>query len=207
MVSTRIQPVAIGAFDAQLQALHEPGASAAIWARTPDAALLNEVQALLNDPVFGQVSLTAAADQVAEGLAATGQMEQYPALRADMSRLAALFSDLTQSPAVRISLSRVKDDMCRKFHTDVTDYRLLCGYAGPGTLYVAPDTLPQPLPEDFEPAAWSQLESGHVMIFRGALSATAACPALLHRSPTLSDTAAERLLLRIDTNQFGWHSH
>ena len=95
--------------------------------------------------------------------------------------------------------------MCRKFHTDVNDLRMLCTYLGPGTLWVPDEAIDldasyargngKDIVIDLEKV--EQVGTGDVVILKGALYPEA--NAILHRSPTIEENGEKRLLLRIDT--------
>ena len=93
--------------------------------------------------------------------------------------------------------------MCRKFHTDVNDLRMLCTYVGQGTLWLPDEAVKNEeyrtrrdeivIDEDLI----QQALTGDVLILKGALYPEA--NAVIHRSPTIEETNERRLLLRIDT--------
>jgi hypothetical protein len=170
------------------------GASAAIWQRALRPDLASDVARLLASP-FKELKTTAGQAGLASELAPA--LAAYPALLADVLGLVGQFTALAQTSEVRLWLAAVNSDMCRKFHTDITDFRLLCTYAGGGTYYVRPEHAPAKDKEP-DPAQVEQLRPGEVMIFRGAMAATDECPPLLHRSPPAQGDG--RLLLRLDTN-------
>jgi hypothetical protein len=170
------------------------GASAAIWQRALRPNLASDVARLLASP-FKELKITAGQAGLASELAPA--LSAYPALLADVLDLVGQFTGLTQTSEVRLWLAAVNSDMCRKFHTDITDFRLLCTYAGSGTYYVRPGHAPAK-GQELGPAQVEQLRPGEVMIFRGAMAATDKCPPLLHRSPPAQ--GGSRLLLRLDTN-------
>jgi hypothetical protein len=115
-----------------------------------------------------------------------------PHLAQDIQTNVALFAEATGCRQVDMQLSAVAEDMCRRFHTDRVDFRLLCSYAGVGTQFVLPENAPECV-DSVSETAIQQLGIGDVMLFRGALSASEALPALLHK------LNIKRLLLRLDT--------
>ncbi len=95
--------------------------------------------------------------------------------------------------------------MCRKFHTDINDLRLLCTYAGPGTLWVAEDENNRDYDEEhIGEVRIHQADTGDILILKGALYPKG--KPVVHGSPTIEETdgkrLCERLLLRLDTNSF-----
>ncbi|GEM_PF-4537585 len=183
-----------------LHQIHQ--ASAAIWHRPLSENLAEEVAHLLASS-FTEIKIAGQVDKLVAHL--RQQLPYFPLLCQDIDQLIRDFRAVVHADNIRFSLVAVSSDMCRKFHTDVIDFRLLCSYAGVATLYVAPENAPG---GDVEPAAASveQLAVGDVMIFRGAMSATDDCPPLLHKSPSAQKLGLKRLLLRLDTNDRDWFS-
>ena len=82
--------------------------------------------------------------------------------------------------------------MCRKFHADYNQLRLLCTYLSQGTLWLT-DNLQKDilLKDDIQ-----QLDTGDVAILKGEL-----CPnakPVFHGSPEIESSNEKRLLLRVD---------
>ena len=129
-------------------------------------------------------------------------------LLADITRLVQLFENTTKPNSLRILLTTVSTNMCRKFHTDINDLRMLCTYVGPGTLWL-PDELvdykalqrrgdDQAVIKD--PQQIQQVRTGDVVFLKGALYPEA--NPILHRSPSIEKKGEQRLLLRIDSDEF-----
>ena len=131
-----------------------------------------------------------------------------PSLFADVSELLRLFAQTTQASSFRLMLATISNNMCRKFHTDVNNLRLLCTYIGPGTLWVPDEAIDhqasqargnnQEIVMDLQQI--QQVRTGSVAILKGALYPDG--NPVLHRSPSIEEDGARRLLLRIDTNEF-----
>ena len=62
--------------------------------------------------------------------------DTYPLIIQDIKELLYLFKKITATNGFRLYLATVNTNMCRKFHTDVNDLRMLCTYSGPGTLWL-----------------------------------------------------------------------
>ena len=96
--------------------------------------------------------------------------------------------------------------MCRKFHTDINDLRLLCTYVGPGTLWLPDEAIDRNMLTAstqellIEEQHIQQVATGDVVLLKGALFENS--NPILHRSPAIEASGATRFLLRIDTNQF-----
>lgn len=125
----------------------------------------------------------------------------------DISKLLSLFKKTTQASAFRLLLASVSTNMCRKFHTDINDLRLLCTYIGQGTLWLPDDAVnykalqARKKEEEIVLDGWQiqQANTGDVVILKGALYEES--KPILHRSPTIEKSGEKRLLLRIDTNE------
>ena len=143
------------------------------------------------------------------------QLEQYfsdlqpqcDSLLHDIKSLLQVFKEITQSTKFRLALSTIGTNMCRKFHTDINNLRLLCTYYGPGTLWLPDEAVDhQKLrakdDEDIVLAGWQiqQVKTGNVAILKGALYEQS--NPILHRSPAIEKKGDKRLLLRIDTQEF-----
>lgn len=126
----------------------------------------------------------------------------------DISKLLRLFVRTTQASSFRLLLTTVSTNMCRKFHTDVNDLRLLCTYMGPGTLWLPDEAIDHKASQArrnkqeivLDPDQIQQVRTGDVVILKGALYPDA--NPILHRSPSIEKNGEKRLLLRIDTNEF-----
>ena len=130
---------------------------------------------------------------------------------ADVSHLLQLFSTVSGADSFRLFLGTVNTNMCRKFHTDINDLRMLCTYSGPGTLWLKEESVNRNMlglsssqEEDIvvDENAIQQAETGSVLILKGAIYPKKGTKAAVHRSPIIEETGERRLLLRIDTNEF-----
>ncbi|MCU0444523.1 MAG: DUF1826 domain-containing protein [Microscillaceae bacterium] len=185
-----------------LAQIHE--ASAVIWQRNLSAKLQTDITQLLNQADFSKIYFKESVADVIWQLFDNQILRQLPDLQADIIQLVEQFAKITQATQIRFELSAISSDMCRKFHTDVTDYRLLCSYAGVGTYFVAPEDLSGKLTDNPPSELIQQTALGEVLIFRGAMAATAESPALLHKSPPAQQLGIKRLLLRLDTEGMDW---
>ena len=126
----------------------------------------------------------------------------------DISELLKLFEATTKASAFRLLFTTVSTNMCRRFHSDINDLRLLCTYIGPGTLWVPDEAINQKAIQNGgdneeivkDEKKIQQVSTGDVVFLKGALFPDA--NPILHRSPTIEKNGEKRLLLRIDTNEF-----
>lgn len=129
------------------------------------------------------------------------------ALLDDILEVLQLFEKSTEISSFRLLLATVSTNMCRRFHTDINDLRLLCTYAGPGTLWLPNEAVNQKAYQGgrgnvdivADENLIQQAQTGDVVILKGALYPDA--NPVLHRSPSIEQTQRKRLLLRIDNNE------
>jgi hypothetical protein len=132
-------------------------------------------------------------------------------LIADIEQLISVFAGLSNSKKVKLMLTVANTNMCELFHTDINELRLLCTYKGRGTLWVENDNVNwqemnccktnEALIKD--QTKIHEAKPFEVLILKGALHEYNSTQAILHRSPTVTETKSNRLLLRIDTQNFG----
>jgi len=126
----------------------------------------------------------------------------------DISLLLKMFQEVSEADSFKLSLVTVNTDMCKKFHTDINDMRLLCTYVGQGTLWLPQEVLKtnkgftntELQIEDDDLV--QQTNTGDVVILKGALYPNPETNPVLHKSPTIESKGEKRLLLRIDTDKF-----
>ncbi|MEM8526326.1 MAG: DUF1826 domain-containing protein [Bacteroidota bacterium] len=132
---------------------------------------------------------------------------ECPALLEDIAKLLDVFKRVSKAKSFRLLLATVKTNMCRRFHTDINDLRLLCTYIGQGTLWLPDEAVNQQAVAKgsnqeivSDESLIQQVNTGDVVILKGALYQGA--NPILHRSPSIEKHGEQRLLLRIDTNDF-----
>ena len=194
--------MSIGCFSSILSTIHDSDKNIAIFERNI-SGLNNEIDVLLSRATEFRCKGTVQdiSKRIKEAFCA-----QCPELHLDFIELIELFKDVTGAEEFKFFLHTVTTDMCRKFHTDINDLRMLCTYAGPGTLWVAEDdnsSKSQSQSSSHEVSidkdSIHQVKTGNVAILKGALYPNSN-PAI-HRSPSISKNAETRLLLRIDTDE------
>ena len=127
------------------------------------------------------------------------KLPNRPCLKEDVLSQIRLFLNITKEDSCRLLFSTVSSNMCRKFHTDINDLRLLCTYQGQGTLWVCESEESRVSdPDRIHRDQIHQVDTGDVLILKGALHPEG--NPILHRSPTIEKMKEKRLLLRIDTN-------
>jgi len=127
----------------------------------------------------------------------------------DINELLHHFKKVTNTDSFRLLLTTVNTNMCRKFHTDINDLRMLCTYSGPGTLWLTEDNVNRKAMDAngstnksivINDTKVQQAKTGSVVLLKGAIYPQNNTNAIVHRSPTIEETGEKRLLLRIDTN-------
>ena len=132
----------------------------------------------------------------------------FKSIIADIEQLLQHFEQITAINSFRLLLTTVNTNMCRRFHTDINDIRMLCTYKGPGTLWLTEDNVNRSALHSYDDnesivsdeSKVQQLSTGDVVLLKGAIYPNSATKAVVHRSPTIEETGEKRLLLRIDTN-------
>lgn len=200
-----------------MTAIREPDHNLVYWPRSEDSAIIRFLEALtqqtpLPAPLKESLKATEVADCLSRHLApyCRGYEDGFDRLCADVEELATSFSSLASSSILRMTFALIQHDMCRLFHTDAIELRLLCTYLGPGTLWV---------PDEY--VNWDQMNSAsnearvqdlskvrqfapfELGILKGAMYDSNNGPAVLHRSPSLSEQDHMRVLLRFDS-QVDW---
>ena len=141
--------------------------------------------------------------------------KDYNLLLKDIENLLRLFKTTSNSESFKLLLATVNSNMCRKFHADVNDLRMLCTYVGPGTLWLPDDNINREALNNYENNESividnnkiQQVETGSAVILKGAIYAKNTTNGVVHRSPTIEESGQKRLLLRIDTNEFLKHDN
>jgi len=190
-----------------LAAIHEAEVNIAICQR--NLPNLTD-QALALAGVMGNVSLSGSPAQLIRQLEYHPDLSGHAALQHDITMLVRQFAELTGAETLRLLLATVNTNMCRRFHTDMNDLRLLCTYTGPGTLLLPEEAADRRtfgaggdndrIVRDHE--AIIMAGETDVVVLKGALYPKDGTKAAIHRSPTVEETGRTRLLLRIDTNAF-----
>jgi len=198
---------AIDTIPSALDRIHEKGVNIAIYERSIDDGLSEEISKLLEGDVT--VKSTGDIPHILNELSVALSAYGCDLIQKDIHEQLRQFHEITQSSKYRLLLGTVKTNLCRKFHTDVNDLRLLCTYAGPGTLWLSDDNVngrglnKQSDRDDvaIDESKARQAKTGGVIILKGALYPHEETQAVVHRSPSVEKSGEKRLLLRIDTNE------
>lgn len=188
--------VVVGSATAMRRIL-EPGVALVVWQR----CLGNIVEAELGQLALGKLDdiiLTGPVGALREALAQAMGEAGYPALIRlpdDIVLLARQHADVIGKTDVRIRLEIIDTDACRRFHADYVTARTITTYLGQGTQWIESEN-----PEDADLPGGSpihQLRAGSVAMFKGRVWQDA--PSILHRSPPITGSGEQRLVLVIDS--------
>lgn len=116
----------------------------------------------------------------------------------DIEDLAHAFARIANSDLVDISLKRVVDNACWKFHRDCVEARLLTTYCGPATEWVHPQHGVQALREQKRyRGPLERLRIHDVAVFKGSCAGPGT--GIVHRSPPIEGTGRTRLFLCLNS--------
>ncbi len=191
---------------AVLETIHRSELNIAIYNR--DLTLLKgELDQLLNSEFEFRTS--GETSDILNDIRSAPTLNNLPQLKADLEDLFIQFRELTKAGNFRLFFATVRNNMCRKFHTDINDLRMLCTYVGPGTLWLSEDNINRAAEnsEDEELLVIDedrimQASEGDVLVLKGAIYPKEETTPILHRSPTIEESGQKRILLRIDTDEF-----
>ena len=189
-----------------LNCIHDNEVNIAIYERDI-SAFANELTHLLDEHVEFKSSGTI--ESIVNDAREVMNPTKYPLLIRDISQLLLYFKEATEVNNFRLLLATVNTNMCRRFHTDVNDLRMLSTNSGPGTLWLTDDNINRVALNDcsddvsmvIDESRIQQAATGAVVILKGAIYPQLETEAVVHRSPTIEESGEKRLLLRIDTNE------
>lgn len=196
-----------GTIPSVLEHIHQNEVNIAIYNR--DVLFLeNEIHKLLQQNI--KLNTCGTIETILSEIQQTLAIDEFQNVMHDIENLLHLFKKLTNTKTLKLLLTTVNTNMCRKFHTDVNDVRLLCTYAGPGTLWLKEENINRiALGAHRDNSAIvidqtqiQQVKTGAVCILKGAKYQQKTTNAAVHRSPTIEENSGKRLLLRIDTDEF-----
>jgi len=202
----KISNAVISSASSDLSDIHLTSKNIGIYERQIEA-LSNELR-LIKDRQIELRASGSVAEIMAQLKNTSGILSHCTLLKEDISALLKLFSAITGAEDFRLLFCTITSNMCRRFHTDINDLRLLCTYIGPGTLWLPNEAVNQAVLQSSDNEAelvlpgWEaqQVKTGDVVILKGALFEDS--NPILHRSPPIEESHDKRLLLRIDTNTF-----
>lgn len=207
MQTTSTKNWEIGKHSIVLESIHQSDINISIYERDT-SSLTNEINDLLEQQFEFRTS--GDIDTMLKDIATVINPSKYKMISQDIENLLSLFKKLTKAKKFRLMLATINSNMCRKFHTDINDLRMLCTYSGPGTLWLTEDNVNKKALETsgdngsivIDNSKVQQAKTGAVVILKGAIYPQEEIKAIVHRSPPVEKLGEKRLLLRIDTNEF-----
>ncbi len=189
----------------ELQQIHQKEINLAFYDRD-----ISELQAEINHFLTQPIEIRASGEIDIIIQQIQKELTLHQLILNDVIDLLNIFKELTTAKMYRLFLATVNTNMCRKFHTDINDLRLLCTYRGSGTLWVEDDYVNRRALEScgdnecvvLDETKVHQVNTGTAAILKGAIYPIEGTKAIVHRSPTIEESGEKRLLLRIDTNEF-----
>jgi len=188
--------VGIGDRPENLAVIRKPGCAAAIWRRQVPKGFQTWINKLHPDqlPAARTVLRAVDVDAVVQNLCDVAGMEDGPEgewLIDDIASLSSQFAGIMRAPLLRLRLSVVNTNACRKFHIDALMARLICTYRGTGTQYGISN-------DGTEPRKVFTVATGCPMVMRGTLWPETPASGLVHRSPPIEGSGETRLVLVLD---------
>jgi len=217
-VATKVSPRAtlLVRTSEELGAIRDEHVDTCVWRRALDAAAERDLAAFTasRDPFESQL-LVPSSDDIATRLgpmfSAFAPPELRWALAKDVVSLVQLYREIVRPDAIRVALSLLADDACRRFHSDELGVRLVCTYAGPGT-ECAPDGAVdrRALGREYPSTELANLAIvqhtraircaavGDVVLLKGDAWPGNAGRGAIHRSPPIEALGIRRLVLVVN---------
>ncbi|TCI94145.1 DUF1826 domain-containing protein [Tenacibaculum sp. M341] len=187
--------------------IHEKNVNITIWNRAIHE-FEEEINTLLNADIH--LNLSGNKEIILSKMKEVISVDKFPIIFKDIEYLLSLFKEVTNASSFRFLLGTVQTNMCRKFHADANDLRLLCTYEGLGTLWLTDDNINKEALKNragndmivVDESKIKEAETGSVIILKGTKYPENNENAVVHKSPMIEHHIEKRLLFRIDTNQF-----
>lgn len=186
-----------------LQDIHQNEVNIAIYNRDTNG-LDEEIKDLLNREV--SLDISGPIDYILNEVSKLNNQDANSMIVLDVQNLLGLFKDVTKASQFRLFLATINTNMCRRFHMDANNLRLLCTYNGPGTLWLTEDNINRKALNTYEDndsivvdkTNINQVKTGSVIILKGSKYQQKSTKGAVHRSPTIEESGETRLLIRID---------
>lgn len=185
-----------------LDSIHQQGVNIVIYDRDINP-ITEEIKYLLDLDI--EVRSKGSLDEILSEI--SSYLSNAKGVLEDITDLLCRFQKVSKADSFRVLLASVKSNMCKRFHTDINDLRMLCTYSGQGTLWLTDGNInPNALDSLTSNESIAKCEddiqqvpTGAVTILKGALYPNAG-HGVVHRSPAIEEFGGKRLLLRIDTD-------
>ena len=134
--------------------------------------------------------------------------EEHELLKKDIESLLIQYSAICNNSQLKIFFGVVDTDMCKRFHVDMYELRMLCTYQGQGTMWLSEDNINHEALTSyqgnekivFNKDSVNQLNETDVAIIKGALYPNSRIGGLVHRSPSIESRKQKRVILRVESN-------
>lgn len=197
----------IGNCSTKLKQIHLSDKNIAVYNREIDF-LSEEINSLLQQNI--ELRASGNVRSITKAISKELSPLHLPLLLRDVEQLLSLFDQVSNAKIFRFLLATINTNMCRRFHTDMNDLRMLCTYSGPGTLWLSEDNINRNALNScgdnecivLDESKIQHAKTGAAVILKGAIYPEEGTKAIVHRSPTIEEYGGKRLLLRIDTNEF-----
>lgn len=195
-----------------LESIRDAGCNIAIWPRALPEPLASAADrfASLGLPNL-RFACPAASLRAALGEALSEAGWQAEPVRdtwiEDMAMLGRVLAEVDGQETLHVRVETLRDDGCRRYHTDRVRLRMLCTYTGPGSQWLRDEHVSRAALSAGEPNAAiargpaQQLETGWVALLKGD-SYPGGTPAVVHRSPPLYGSGRHRVLLCLDNTAY-----
>ena len=123
----------------------------------------------------------------------------------DISAITKEYSRIVAEEIIRFNLYIVEDDMCKYFHSDYNNLRLLCTYHGEGTQWIENHNANRnkmgcEKNEEIliDSSAINQLKTFWIALLKGQAYPNNLGNGIIHRSPPMGEKKNKRILLKLD---------
>lgn len=189
-----------------LNSIHDKDINIAIYERDI-SALTNDINSLLEQNI--EFRSSGSISTIMNAIMEVPELSKCSLVVQDIKKLLSYFQEVGNVTTFRLMLATIETNMCRKFHSDINDLRMLCTYSGPGTLWLTDDNVNVKALGSrsdnkcivLDESKVQQAKTAAVVLLKGAIYPHEETKAVIHRSPSIEENGEKRLLLRIDTNE------
>ncbi len=179
-----------------LETLRREDCPGVLWQRPLDERLLNWIDALAPEQLPDTRQILHCEDVRRAVLTVCDKIEppggdELSLLVQDITDLAAAFNRVVSASYLRLRLSVVTNNSCRRFHTDNVVARLICTYRGTGPQFGTGSV-------GADPRRIFTVPAGMPILLRGTKWQETPPSGLFHRSPPIEGSGETRLVLVLD---------
>lgn len=190
----------------ELNAIHLPNINLAIYAREVDQGLKDFIKGLELDklpPIHGSFNCHEIPGLLQNSLKRmTKDKRGLSLFIEDIKIITEQFSTIARKEFIRFNLYTVENDMCKYFHSDYNNLRLLCTYSGEGTQWLANKAWETSMGRNHERVdaknEVNQMAPFWVGVLKGEAYPDNAERGIIHRSPPMTVGSKIRILMKLD---------